>query len=287
MPGLYRQLFTTLATTLPGIRGSQQCGRSGFTLQLRRELSFIDLTARMGLRADAAVFYLGYLWWVLEPLVFVGIFYFVFGILLESPRADFLAFLIVGKLPFQWFSGSLSGSATAIIQGQQLIAQSPVPKALLVLSRVQQTSYKQLAVFGLLFTYLFATGVPVATSWLWLPIVLFAQYLLITASSLGAAILVCVARDFTKLIQLFIIAMMFSSGVFWDPRALSPELQHYIFLFNPIAMILDCYRQLLLYQQAIDIAHLALIISAAAAANAGLLYWIRRHETWLALRVLS
>lgn len=41
---------------------------------------------------------------MLEPLLFVAIFYLVFGVILESGRADFLMFLmflIVGKPPFQ------------------------------------------------------------------------------------------------------------------------------------------------------------------------------------------
>jgi lipopolysaccharide transport system permease protein len=34
----------------------------------------------MALKADAARYYLGYIWWVMEPLLFVAVFYFVFAV---------------------------------------------------------------------------------------------------------------------------------------------------------------------------------------------------------------
>ena len=72
------------------------------------------------LHADAQKFVLGYLWWILEPLFFVAVFYVVFGVILQSGRADFLAFLIVGKLPFQWFAGAVNHSASTLWRRNRL-----------------------------------------------------------------------------------------------------------------------------------------------------------------------
>ena len=51
--------------------------------------------ARLSLKAEAQRYYLGYLWWVLEPLLWVGVFYVVFYELLGSITPDFLMFLAV------------------------------------------------------------------------------------------------------------------------------------------------------------------------------------------------
>ena len=43
---------------------------------------FIDLVlqkARAGLRAEASRGYLGVLWWVIEPVIYMGVFYTVFA----------------------------------------------------------------------------------------------------------------------------------------------------------------------------------------------------------------
>lgn len=256
-------------------------------MNLREELRFIDLTARMALRADAATFVLGSLWWILEPLLFVAIFYLVFGVFLGSPRADFLSFLVIGKLPFQWFSGGLNSCSGAIVGAKGLIAQSPVPKSLLVLSRLQQVTYKQGAVFALMGIYLVLTGETVTLTWLWVFAIALVQYIVIAAFSLLGAVTVCLAQDFAKLIQLFTIAMMFSSGIFWDVRALDPAMQWYIFTFNPIAFLLDAYRQVLLYHNHVDLLQLLQTLTVFSALCAAVMLWIKRNETWLALRVLS
>ena len=241
----------------------------------------------MTLRADAAMFILGYLWWILEPLLFVAIFYLVFGFILGSPRADFLTFLVVGKLPFQWFSGGVNTAASSIVGGQALIAQAHIPKSLLVLSRVQQSTYKQLAIFALMFVYVLAQGVEVTRYWWWLPIIALIQYLLIAAISIIGAVMVCWARDFTKVIQLFTIAMMFASGIFWDVRALSPDAQWWILTLNPLAFLLDAYRQVMLYGSAVDYVHLLTLGVVCSVVLIVVIAWTRRVETWLAMQVLS
>jgi len=256
-------------------------------LKLSQKIQFIDLTARMALRADASQLWLGYLWWVLEPLLFVAVFYLVFGVILGSSRADFLSFLIVGKLPFQWFSGGVNASANSIVSAQHLIAQAPVPKALLVLSRVQQISYKQFAVFAFLLVYATLSGSEVTHAWLWLPLVVLVQYVLVATCALMAAVMVCFAKDFGKLIQFGTMALLFCSGIFWDVRSLSPDLQWWVFTFNPLAFLLDAYRQIILYGQPFHVLHLLAILVVFSALGAAVMKWVAMNESKLASAVLS
>ena len=53
--------------------------------------------ARMALRADATKFFLGYIWWVLEPLLLVGVFYFVFAVILTTREPDFIPVLMTAS----------------------------------------------------------------------------------------------------------------------------------------------------------------------------------------------
>lgn len=216
----------------------------------------VDLHARMALRADAQKFVLGYLWWILEPLFFVAVFYVVFGVILQNGRGDFLAFLIVAKLPFQWFAGAVNHSANSIVAAQPIISQVPMNKSFFPLSKVQESSYKQLAVFFLLFIYVMYLGVPVGWHWLWLIPIAACQYLLIAAVSLVSAALVCLARDFAKVVQLATMALMFGSGIFWDVRSLTDRAQDFILTWNPLAYLLDAYRQVLLYDSDFDLSGL-------------------------------
>ena len=57
--------------------------------------SLINVQARMLLKADASKFKLGFMWWFLEPLMWVGVFYIVFSLILDTGRksGDFIYFL--------------------------------------------------------------------------------------------------------------------------------------------------------------------------------------------------
>ena len=74
----------------------------------------VDQMARMALKADAARYYLGYVWWLLEPLLFVAVFYVVFQVILGTRTENFLVFLICGKFTFIWFSKSVTQASRSI-----------------------------------------------------------------------------------------------------------------------------------------------------------------------------
>ena len=72
-------------------------------------ISLLDVKARMGLKSEASKLYLSYLWWVLEPILWALAFYFVFEVLLSFGRDLF--FIMCGKVPFLWFSKSVTNVA--------------------------------------------------------------------------------------------------------------------------------------------------------------------------------
>ena len=71
-------------------------------MNLTQYFSLVDTMARMSLKADASRYFFGYIWWLLEPLLFVLVFYVVFELILQNRKEDFLVFLMVGKLTFIW-----------------------------------------------------------------------------------------------------------------------------------------------------------------------------------------
>jgi lipopolysaccharide transport system permease protein len=217
----------------------------------------VDSQARFALKADATKYFLGYLWWVLEPLLFVGVFYVVFDIILQSGRGDFLVFLMCGKLPFAWFSKGVNTASNSIVSNVGLIAKIDIPKSIFPMSKILECTYRQFAVFGLLFGVLIWNEYSVTMLWFWLIPLVILQFLMIVSCSLIGSILVCIVRDFSVLIGLSMVFLMFSSGIFWDVRSLSnPEMTQLILTWNPLAFLLDAYRQVLMFEQVPDIVRL-------------------------------
>ncbi len=257
-------------------------------MTLSQYFRLVDIQARMALKADASRYFLGYIWWILEPLLFVGVFYVVFNVILDSGRADFLVFLMCGKLPFVWFSKSVAQASNSIVANAGLIGRIDIPKSLFPMAIIQEGLYKQAAVFALLIAVLLVYGYQPSLSWLWLLPIIFVNYLMIVGCAFLGSILVCFMRDFSMLISLGMIFLMFTSGIFWDVRALAdPSMINLILVLNPMAFILDAYRQVLMENVAPDIIHLTIVAIVSA-----LLVWVmnwllNRSSKWLALKALT
>jgi lipopolysaccharide transport system permease protein len=257
-------------------------------MTLRHYFTLVDTMARMSLKADAARFFFGYLWWILEPLLYVAVFYVVFEVILGSKRADFLVFLMCGKLTFIWLSKSVNQASRSIVASKGLVGKIDVPKSLFPMATIQEGLYKQASVFLLLFIVLWSKGYGVSASWAWLLPVVIVNYLVIVGLSLFGAFLVCVAFDFSMLISLGMIFLLFTSGIFWDVRDLpDPSMTEAVLAANPVAFLIDAYRQVLMAGVAPDPVHLGVIGAFAAALVAAGVLLLRRASRFLALKAIT
>ena len=243
--------------------------------------------ATLSLKADAQRYFLGYLWWMLEPLLWVGVFYLVFAVLLGSGRADFLMFLAVGKLTFIWFSKSVSQSANSLFNALGLIGKMDAPKWLFPLAVCHEGLFKQVAVFALLIMLLLFNGYTPSLSWLWLAPLAVTQYLLIMGCGMLAALLVCVRRDFQLLVQLGLVFLLFISGIFWDIHSIgNTALRENLLLVNPMASLIDLYRTVLMEGSAPALGQWLIVLAESVAILAAIIWAYRVLHYWIARRVV-
>ena len=234
--------------------------KSEVFVNLSHFFNLVDMQARMALKSEASKLYLSYIWWVLEPLLFVVVFYLVFEVFLSWGRENFLLFLICGKVPFLWFSKSVTSASNSIIQNAGLIGQLDISKSIFPYISIQESLYKQWVVFIVLFGVVISYGYFPEWNWLWLIPLMILQYGIIILCSLVGAFLVSFVSDFRLIINMVMMFLMFISGIFWDINTIgNPELRESIFFYNPVAFLIDGYRQVLIEQSVYDLKHLAFL----------------------------
>ena len=120
---------------------------------LLRELTLAEL------RSSASESRLGWVWWLIDPLVTMLIYWFVVvGILGRGQQwAPYPVFILCALLPFKHFSGALSSACKLLRSREGLIKSVPFPTMILPLSQV-------LSGFGY---FLFGMAVLLATAWIW------------------------------------------------------------------------------------------------------------------------
>jgi len=223
-------------------------------------ISIVDLQARASLKSESSKLALSYLWWILEPILFVSVYYIVFSFLLNRGTENYILFLMCGKIPYLWFSKSITSASNSLLQNKGLVASIQIPKTLFPYINLQEALYKQWVVFLLLIgVAVYFDEVP-TWEWLWLIPIVILNYLLIVAISLWAALLVTLVQDLRFVVNMSMLFLMFMSGVFWDIRELQDEYwQHVLLYYNPLAFLIDSYRVILIDQGTLDYQHLLLI----------------------------
>src|SRR6266487_6216185 len=134
-----------------------------------------ELVARdMKLRYKRSV--LGIVWSMLNPLLQLLVFYFVFGLLLPLNIPHYPSFLFTGVLVWSWFQSSLLCATGAIVDNRELIKRPGFPIA--ILPTVTVTSHLihfLLAIPALLICVLLDVG-HITIAVIALPIVIVLQF---------------------------------------------------------------------------------------------------------------
>ena len=85
-----------------------------------------------------------------------------------------------------------------------------------------------------------------------------------------------------------IMFLLFTSGIFWDARALAtPEMAEWVLTLNPLAFIIDAYRQVLMVGVSPDLVHLGVVAAFTCVVIALMLYLLRSQSQYLALRAIT
>jgi len=242
-------------------------------------LELILYKARADLKVEASQGYLGMLWWVLEPVLYMGAFYIIFAVAMKRGGENFVPWLLTGLVIWKWFDTSVRMSATSIRMGKGLMAQVYLPKAFFPAVIILRNSAKFLFTLVLLLLFLLLYGMEVSWTWLLLPLVMLMQFLLLGGVSLVAAALIPLWPDLMLVVNNGLMLMFFLSGVFFDTSALQGWLGTLLRL-NPMVPVIDAWRAMLLGSDWPDWVWLAWPVLAGALTTLLGLYLLRRFDRY-------
>lgn len=239
----------------------------------------IAIKIKMNLKSEAAQSQLNYLWWLLEPALFIAVYYVVFGIFLNSRTEDFIAFLIVGKIPFLWFSRTVNNASNALVAGGGLMNQINIPKIFFPAVVIGQDLVKTFFVFLLMLAILLCMGFEPSTTWFAIIPIALMQLLFVSSLAVFFAALVPFLPDMKYIVTTFTMLMMFASGIFYDPEQfLKPEHRD-LFLLNPLACAISMFRGVLMDNSLPNWTYLASMAGACLLGLIAAIAFLRRFDS--------
>jgi ABC-type polysaccharide/polyol phosphate export permease len=190
---------------------------------------------------------LGYAWVVLNPLFQLITMNFVFSTVLRvnSLGVPFIIFLSVALLPWLLFSQSLASSTGALVSNSNLITKIYFPREILIYSTIiaKIVDFFYSCVVLIAFFIFFRQGLSIHI--LWVPAILLIQIVFTAGLSLIFASLNLFYRDIQYLLNLILTLWMYLTPIMY-PVEMLPEQYRFVFAINPMAVIINAYRQVML-----------------------------------------
>ncbi len=224
---------------------------------------------------------LGFLWSLVNPLLLLAVYSFVFGFVFERPgSADiepYSLFLISGLFPWIWLSSSLLEGAMSLVVGAGLIRKAAFPAEILpqvaVLSHLAHFLLA-LPVLALALATGRLLGYPVA-GWgaLFLPAVLLLQLVLTSGLTLGLAALNVHFKDVRDLLANLLTLLFFLTPIIYSLDWIRPDGLRLAIRLNPFTPFTLAFQEIL-FRGAVPAPGLWLQMLAVAA-----LAWLA--GTWL------
>jgi lipopolysaccharide transport system permease protein len=192
---------------------------------------------------------LGFLWTLVNPLLLLLVYTFVFSVVMPGARAagiePYSLFLFCGILPWTWFSSSLLESCTALTSSGTLLRKVMFPAEILPLVTVLTGLVNFCLGLVILAAFTVYNGIPFFTTDLaWLPVIVIVQL----AWTLGLAFLLSALsvhfRDIRDLLGNLMTLWFFATPIVY-PYTQAPERFRPLLDLNPFTHLAGAYQDVL------------------------------------------
>ena len=192
--------------------------------------------------------YLGILWAFVQPMVMIGIFWFVFQVGFKSMPVDnfpFILWLMAGMVPWFFFAESLQTATQSILSNSFLVKKVVFRVSLLpiiqIISALTIHIFFILVLFGMFLYY----GYSPTIYWLQIPYYVFCTIILVLGITWMTSSIVVFFRDMGQIIAMVVQFGFWLTPIFWSMKIL-PEKYHSIIEYNPAYYIVEGYRDSLI-----------------------------------------
>lgn len=190
---------------------------------------------------------LGYAWVILNPFFQMLVMAFVFSIIMRIPNlgVPYPIYLYAGLLPWTLFSNSLISSSNSLVENAGLLSKIYFPREIFILSTLMAKVVDFALACTIFIIFMIYYQIPVTWNILWVIPIFLIQQLFTYGLSLFLATANLFYRDIQYLLSLVLLVWMYLTPVIYATEFFPAKYQ-IIFKLNPMAVIINAYREVIL-----------------------------------------
>ena len=197
---------------------------------------------------------IGFFWTVIDPILELAIYTFVFSVLLKvrfAPEGDtvnYALFLFCGMITWFNIQESLSRCTSIINENAHLIKKMNFPSAILPTHVIISGMFNQIVREFILIIGLLLSGYGLSYHAIFVPIIMLLQILFTLGLGMLTATLSVYFKDISHIVKAGLMIWMFMTPIFYPPASF-PRQFYILLVLNPLAHLVGMYQELILNQR--------------------------------------
>ena len=218
----------------------------------------------VNIKTTVATTKLGMLWWILDPLFLMLIYYFVVKIIFNRGGENFHLFLLCGLVTYQSFSRSISLCTSALTRSEGLIKQASLPIVIyLVVSPLVQAFFCMIGLIIIMIWNYHALGLHTLS----IVVPVFLTIIISFTAGLFLSIFEVYIRDTGRFITYILRFGLYLSPVLYSPDRIYesqsiPEYAKTLYSLNPMVHVITAVHDLLFYGKMFDLVSMLIVFAS-------------------------
>jgi teichoic acid transport system permease protein len=189
--------------------------------------------------------YLGFLWFVIGPLLQIGTYWFAFGLGIRNGKAvngvPYFQWMLPGIISWFFISSCILKGSKSIYSKASIIKKIKFPTSIIPTTEVVGQLFDHICMVIIMLLILFTQGYNFKLYNLQLVYYIFCALVFGIAISMVNSVLTMVAIDLQKMVQSVVKMLFFATPILWTMDKMPKQVQ-FIMKLNPIYYITNGYR---------------------------------------------
>lgn len=181
---------------------------------------------------------LGYVWTIARPLLLFGVLLLVFTQAFRLPAEieHYPVLLLLGIVLFGFFQDATTTAVQSVVNAESIVRKTQFPRAVIPLATVVTASFNLGINLVVVAVFALALGVDPQPTWLLLPVLVGALFVLATAVAMLVSSLFPRFRDMALIWSVAVTALFYGTPVLYPLSVLDEPLRQ-VLVLNPLAPV--------------------------------------------------
>lgn len=203
--------------------------------------------------------FLGVLWSFINPLLSTLVYALVFPYILKNSQNNYVTFLIIGMLPWNFFVNTISLGTSCVLANAGIIKKVYFPREILPISVAISGLINFLISCIIIVIFLIFSKIYFSINLIYLPIIILTQFIF----SLGIIFITSAVniyiRDLEYIVNFLVQMLFYATPILYSADMFAGSKIMYLIKLNPMATIISSYRDVLFYKIMPNISNLIIV----------------------------